>query len=365
MRGFKFTGGTIPIFGVFHFHLFCGNISVHICIISTKEVKVIRKATIYILILGMLFAGSVTHMKASAAEVSSYVGAVTTQGGSLYVRKAPELGSTILTSLKKGSYVTLMEKSGNWWKVEYAQNRFGYCYASYITPVEGTAAAVDTDGDILNVRTGPGTGYSRITALPHGTIVMVRSTENGWSRILYHGTKMGYVSAKYLSGVVEKPNTTYSAISLNVPSFKQTDSRWASYPLGTRGGTIGTIGCAVTGISMLESYRTGTTIYPNEMAKKLSFTAGGAVYWPSHFKGSTTQSGYLQKIYNLLQEGKPVLIGATTSSGGQHWVVITGYSGGNTLSTSGFTINDPGSNTRSTLQQFLRSYPIFYKYFHY
>ncbi len=345
--------------------MICGNISVHICNKSINEVNFIRKAIIFVLILGMISAGALMPIQVSAAERTSHVGAVTTQGGSLYVRKAPEIGSTILTSLKKGSYVTLMEKSGNWWKVEYAQNRFGYCHGSYITPVEGSAVTVDTDGDVLNVRTGPGTNYSRITTLPHGTIVMLRSTENGWSRILYHGTKMGYVSAKYLSGSEENSTESYPAISLKVPSFKQTDSRWSSYPLGTRGGTIGTIGCAVTGIAMLESYRTGSTIYPNEMATKLSFTAGGGVYWPSHFKGSTTQSGYLQKIYSLLQAGKPVLIGATTSSGGQHWVVITGYSGGNTLSAAGFTINDPGSNTRTNLQQFFRSFPNFYKYFHY
>lgn len=295
--------------------------------------------------------------------MESHVGAVTTGGGSLYVRSAPSTGSTILTSLKKGSYVTLLEKSGAWWKVEYADSRYGYCYGDYITPVEGKPARVSTGGNVLNVRTGPGTSYSRITTLPNGSVVMVRSTENGWSRILYHGTQLGYVSSQYLSN--QTAATTYAPLSLAVPSFKQTDSRWASYPLGTRGGTIGTIGCAVTGIAMLESYRTGTTIYPNDMAKKLSFTAGGAVYWPSHFKAVTPNNGYLSNIYTLLQQGKPVLIGATTNSGGQHWVVITGYTGGNSLSASGFTIHDPGSNTRTNLQQFYNAYPNLYKYLHY
>lgn len=298
--------------------------------------------------------------------MDSHVGAVTTGGGQLYVRSSPSTGSTILTSLKKGSYVTLMEKSGQWWKVEYADGKYGYCFSGYITPVEGSPAKVNTGGNVLNVRTGPGTSYSRIGTIPHGDIVMLRSQANGWSRILYHGTKLGYVSSQYLSGQ-SSGNTGSSgtaSVSLQVPSFKQTDSRWASYPLGTKGGTIGTIGCAVTGIAMLESYRTGTTIYPNQMAQKLSFTAGGGVYWPSHFTAVTNKTGYLSHIHSLLQQGKPVLLGATTSSGRQHWIVITGFAGGS-LSPENFTINDPGSNSRTNLQQFYNSFPNFYKYFYY
>ena len=76
-------------------------------------------------------------------------------------------------------------------------------------------------------------------------------------------------------------------------------------------------------------------------------------------------TNYLSNIYNLLKAGKPVAIGAKTSSGGQHWVVVTGYKGGNTLKASNFTINDPGSSTRDTLDDLFSSYPIFYKIAYY
>ena len=59
-----------------------------------------------------------------------------------------------------------------------------------------------------------------------------------------------------------------------------------------------------------------------------------------------------------------MLLGAKNIHGGQHWVVITGFDGG-ALSPSGFTILDPGSSSRTNLQQFLNAYPTFYKYFHY
>ena len=157
----------------------------------------------------------------------------------------------------------------------------------------------------------------------------------------------------------------YPAVSLKVPNYKQTDSRWASVTIGSSGQTIAKIGCATTAIAMMESYRQGKTIYPDAMSRQLRYTASGAVYWPSHFTSVTPGSNYLQDIYTKLKAGKPVLIGATTVYGGQHWVVITGYIGSDTLSAAGFTINDPGSNARINLQQFLNAYPVLYKYFYY
>ena len=152
---------------------------------------------------------------------------------------------------------------------------------------------------------------------------------------------------------------------MSVPSYKQTDSRWSNVKIGTSGKTIGQIGCVTTAIAMIESYRTGTTIYPDAMSKKLSYSSSGNVYWPSNYIAVTSSSSYLSKIYQKLKEGKPVLFGAKKSSGTQHWVVITGYSGGETLTPASFTINDPGSRQRTNLQHLLNEYPTFYKYFYY
>lgn len=308
-----------------------------------------------ILCLGFIF----IPIKSNAATLGSSAGTVSVTSGRLNVRSSASTSSSVVSSLSKGSFVTLISKSGNWWKVEYADNTYGYCHANYIKTVSGTPATVKLSSGSLNVRSGAGVSYSRIASLYNGEIVIVLSSSNGWSKILFNGTKIGYVSSVYLS------TSTLSAISLNVPDFKQTDSRWANVKIANSGKTIAQIGCATTAISMMESYRTGTTIYPDAMSKRLSYSSSGNVYWPGHFKAVTSSSNYLNGIYNQLKNGKPVLFGAKKSSGSQHWVVITGYTGGNTLSASNFTINDPGSNTRKTLQQFLNEYPIFYKYFYY
>ena len=315
-----------------------------------------------VLIIGML------ALPTQAANADSQAGIIKANGG-LNVRTEPTTGSRVLTTLGNGSYVTLISRSGSWWRVEYSGGSYGYCHGDYITAVSGNTATVNTDPTGLNVRSGPGTSYARIGGLSRGYRVIVLSTSGGWSRILYQGTKTGYVSAQYLSGGTQAPSAPAApsgnqAVSLSVPSFKQFDSRWASVTLGNSGKTMEKIGCATTAIAMMESCRTGTTIYPDAMAKKLNYTSTGSVYWPAYYTTVTSNADYLNKIYSQLKQGKPVLFGAKNSYGTQHWVVITGFTGGS-LSAANFTINDPGSNTRSDLQQFLNAYPTFYKYFYY
>lgn len=320
-----------------------------------------RRTFVLFLTLILLFAVFTPVVQVQAATASSQAGKVTLREGYLNVRASAATGSSIVSKLDNGSHITLISKTGSWWKVEYAKDRYGYCHGDYITPVQATPVTVTTRSGSLNVRKGAGTSYSVTGSLYKGETVLRLSTANGWSKILYQGTKTGYASDSYLSAIGSGGN---QSVSLSVPSFKQTDSRWANVTIGTSGKTIAQIGCATTAIAMMESYRTGSTIYPDAMAKKLRYTATGSVYWPTDYKTLTDSSTYLSKLYDYLQQGKPILLGAKNSYGGQHWVVVTGFTGGS-LSADNFTINDPGSNTRVTLRQFLNAYPSIYKYFVY
>lgn len=322
---------------------------------SISEVVTIRRTVSLLFILMLL---GFLAPEASAASLSSKAGAVTTSSGSLNVRSQASSGASVVATLKKGSYITLISKSGSWWKVEYAKGKIGYCHADYITIVEGIPVTVTTSSGSLNVRSGPGASYSKTASLAKGEVVLFLKSSSGWSRVLYHGTKTGYVSAQYLSNY-------YRAVSLNVPNFKQTDDRWADSIVGDSGKTMAQIGCATTAIAMMESFRTGSTIYPNAMEKKLSYTASGNVYWPSHYNAVTNGSGYLSGIYAKLKQGRPVLLGCRDAYGKQHWVVVTGFTGGTSLTASGFTIHDPGTWSRTNLQQFVSAFPTFYKYFYY
>lgn len=140
-----------------------------------------------------------------------------------------------------------------------------------------------------------------------------------------------------------------------IPNFKQYDSQWKNIKIGTK--TIGVVGCLVTSMSMSESYRQGKTINPATMRNQLSFS-NNDMYWPSNY--STIGSGVnLQLIYSTINAGKPVIVGAKNSSGGWHWVIVTGYVNLNAsnMKRSCFQINDPNSTSRTNLSQFLSVYP--------
>ena len=168
---------------------------------------------------------------------------------------------------------------------------------------------------------------------------------------------------KALSGS-NTPITTGAAVTLNVPNYKQTDSRWSGVYIGSK--TIGQVGCLVTSLAMKYSYHTGTATYPNAMRNMCSFddnsfiwasaTALGYTYTGQYNSGIT--NSMMSLIYSQLKAGNPVIIGGSQGSK-QHWVIITGYTGTSTTSfnASDFLINDPNSTTRTTLAAFLNIRP--------
>ena len=186
--------------------------------------------------------------------------------------------------------------------------------------------------------------------------------KNGNTQILYKksggGYYLGWIKGKW-SISSTKPST--KSVKLSVPKYSQYDSRWKNAKLGKSSKTIGQVGCTTTCISMSESCLTQNTIYPNAISKKLSYTSGGALYWSSSKYTTSSPSNYLYEIYNQLKQGKPVLVGAKTKSGSQHWIVVTGYNGKGVNKASNYYINDPGYKTKTNLQHHFNKYTKFYK----
>lgn len=314
-----------------------------------------------ILIISFLF---FLPVRTNAATQIVSAGITNANGSRLNVRSSASTSSTVLKQIQDYSYVSIVRSTGNWYYAEYAENSFGYVHKDYISIKSTNSMQVNTGGANLNVRTGPSTSYSIFEKIVDKDYVIVLSSANGWARILFEGNKIGYVSTAYLSSVGSS-SLAYPSKSLNVTSYKQYDSRWAYATIGNSGQTFKSIGCLTTGMAMVESYRRGAIITPLYMESISSYTQGGSMYWPARYSFVTSGSSYMSTAYSLLKQGKPVLIGAKNASGGQHWVVIYGYKGSSTLSSSGFLIHDPGSSSRTTLNQFFSSYPNFYKLAYY
>ncbi len=313
------------------------------------------KKLLFVLYTGIML---VTFSFVSSAAYSA--GRVTTSGGNLNVRSAPSASSTVVTSVKNSSYVTLTEKSGEWHKAIYADGKSGWLHGRYITADPASyEVTVSVSSGNLNVRSGRGTSYSIKDRLVKGEKAVVLSSSGGWAHVLFDGNETGYVSEKYL---VRAQNGKYTPVSLSVPYYLQTDARWKNHPIGSYGDTIGTIGCTTTALAMTESYHSGTVITPPMMASRLSYSASGSLYWPSYYRVENAAGNYLEVIYNSLKQGKPVVFGAKKATGTQHWVTVTGYKGnGGTLSASDFTVNDPGTKSVTLLSELLYKNPLPYR----
>lgn len=81
-----------------------------------------------------------------------------------------------------------------------------------VTPADGT---VYLTGNLVRVRTGPGTGYSIIGHVSKGdSLVRTGTTANGWTQVNYNG-RTGYVSSKYLT--TTNPNATAAPTATPLP----------------------------------------------------------------------------------------------------------------------------------------------------
>lgn len=304
----------------------------------------------------ILFCFAFFSANAAAANASSTAGRVKTTSGKLNVRQTSKPDSKILGGLKSGTHITLISTENGRYKVEYANGKYGYCHPSYINEID-SSRAMFVNATKLNVRRGAGTGYEVKTTLDFQKAVVVLKTSGSWSKILYNGTKTGYVATQYLSS--KKP--TLKAVSLAVASYKQYDSRWKNAKIGTQGDTIGSSGCTTTALAMTESFRRNKTVDVLAMRSELSYSSSGQLYWPKNYITSlSAQSSFLNDIYSVLKQNKPVIAAVKNKSGSQHWVVVTGFNG-KSLTASSFTINDPGSSKRKTLADLMADYPTAYK----
>ena len=141
---------------------------------------------------------TVCVVSASAASV----GVGTVNADALRLRDEATTDSTILATAAKGDTVVVLEDTGDgWYKVDYKSVE-GYMSGEYLN-VSAKAdvtigyGLVQSQGSPLNVRSGPGTSYGKVTSLNNGAVVNIVGIDNGWYKISTNGVT-GYVSSDYM-----------------------------------------------------------------------------------------------------------------------------------------------------------------------
>ncbi len=137
---------------------------------------------------------------------------------SLNVRSGPNTSYSVLGKLKKGTKVSVISENNGWSKINY-NGKEAYVSSRYLSSIsqnnndtskpESIKETKEVNTDSLNVRSGPGTNYSKLGKLSKGSKVGVISESNGWSKINYNG-KEAYVSSKYLNSISQNNNNDTS-----------------------------------------------------------------------------------------------------------------------------------------------------------
>lgn len=203
--------------------------------------KKLLKSLLVVFLSLVLFAG-VSSFSASGLTGSGETIALAAETKvttvSLNLRSGPGLGYSILLTMPQGASVNVLESSGDWSKVTY-NGTTGYAFSAYLS--SATAGTKYATISSVNLRTGPGKGYSILLNIPGGKIVTVYGISNNWAHLSYNG-QTGYSYASYLTRGKEYvttagvnlrtgPGTGYS-ILLMIPAGKtvrvfSTANNWA------------------------------------------------------------------------------------------------------------------------------------------
>ena len=196
-------------------------------------------------------AASVPATSSSTAAPNATV----TGGSTINVRSGAGTGYARIALLGTGKRVAILDKSGDWYHISF-DGKTGYISASYLIPDGSSAPAApapapDTSvgnatvrgGSSINVRSGPGTGYGRVTTVGTGKRVTLLAEEGGWFKIEFDG-KSGYILGTYVTpdaGVLDKLVSEEAAIPAATAEASQVESGGAGEAPegeGSRSGII-------------------------------------------------------------------------------------------------------------------------------
>lgn len=258
-----------------------------------------RKAVLAILFTVMVFAAGICCAQASDSLYPDYSTGTVTGGSGLNVRSGAGTSYDVIGTLTDGTVITLREKvesatGATWYKVIY-KCKTGYVYGEGLkispvcswvryTPVKYGKVTASS----LNVRSGPGTSYSKLGSYSYGDRMTVKgyAKKDGllWYRVTYKG-KAGYIRAshvKFVSSLYEQSSVTGSDVAAYALKFTGTPYVW--------GGTSLTSGVDCSGFTMRVYAHFGKTLphysYSQEnYGKKVSYSSakpGDLICYGSH-----------------------------------------------------------------------------------
>ncbi|HBF6091638.1 TPA: N-acetylglucosaminidase [Clostridioides difficile] len=205
---------------------------------------------------------------------------------SLNVRSGPNTSYGLLGKLPKGSKVEVISESNGWSKIKY-NGKDAYVSSMCLSDVsqsnsdnssqsndkKNTDKVVNTAS--LNVRSGPGSTYSKLGKVYKGSKVTVLSESSGWAKINFNN-KEAFVVGNYLSTSADTSNNNSNSNSDNSSNSNGNNSSSS----GQVNGMSGISGAKI-------DYKSLSYTLESHISKQVEKAAsGGNVIAPSNRKST-------------------------------------------------------------------------------
>ncbi len=173
---------------------------------------------------------------------SAPAGANTTRTASvnvsiLNVRSGPGLQHTRTTQVTLGAVLPVLAEQPGWVQVALGGGKSGWVSAQYVTLKSTSAQSAKVTVSVLNVRSGPGTQYSRTTTVSQGTVLTVISKQGEWLQVKLPSGQTGWVMAQYTSVAAQPPAPQPPPVT-NTPAA----------PVSVQPGTVAVVHVAILNV---------------------------------------------------------------------------------------------------------------------
>jgi cell wall-associated NlpC family hydrolase len=170
------------------------------------------------------------------AKTDFKIGVAMTTGSYLRLREGNSLFSKVLDHAEKNEWVVVLDKVGDWYKVNYNMQE-GYMHGSFLKVIDKENVELGYGkvcGDGVNFRRGPSTRYQSLEFCNHGDIVYIIGINNGWYKAIFEDN-IGYIRSDYVD-LTEIPYENHD--SENDPLFFK-NGKWVVTKIDTSLVTTG------------------------------------------------------------------------------------------------------------------------------
>jgi N-acetylmuramoyl-L-alanine amidase len=132
----------------------------------------------------------------------------------LNVRSGPAITCERIGQVRMGQQFEITEEKNGWYKISW-ENKAGWVIKDYVS-LKAKTQELEITGSIVNIRSGPGTNFSKLTSLPCGTRIEAVDFKDDWYQIICPAGN-GWVAGWLVKTIEKNHSTTPPETQVNLP----------------------------------------------------------------------------------------------------------------------------------------------------